>query len=171
MAQASAVLTSIVAVVSALLHAQALPHTHLPFTLIVVTIVVLTHSKSMPAALLEVAIVGGTLCKGLAAQTMVDATCPLQQHGRKAVNRTAASGSMDISVVTLDLQQTANCDMFWLVMLSLMHGRAQHIYDACFTLWLQQPSGNRDAFVRLTLIEAPRWCSIKGQATKVPLCF
>ncbi len=72
MAQASAILTSIVAVVSTLLHAQALPHTHQPFALIVVTIVVLTHSKTMPAALTEIAIVGGTLRKGLAAQTMVD---------------------------------------------------------------------------------------------------
>jgi len=97
MAQASAILTSIVAVVSTLLHAQALPHTHHPFALIVVTIVVLTHSKTMPAALTEIAIVGGTLRKGLAAQTMVDATCPLQQHGRKAVKKTAANGSMNIS--------------------------------------------------------------------------
>ena len=116
MAQASAVLTSIVAVVSTLLHAQALPHAHLPFTLIVVTIVVLTHSKSMPAALLEVAIVGGTLDKGLAAQTMVDATCPLQQHGRQAVKKAAASGSIDIRGDTLNFQQTGDYDIFWLVM-------------------------------------------------------
>lgn len=112
MAQASAILTSIVAVVSTLLHAQALPHTHLPFTLVVITIVILTHSEAMPAALLEVAIVGGTLRKGFVAQTMVDATCPLQQHGTQAVKKTVASGI----VVPLNLQQTTSCDIFWLVM-------------------------------------------------------
>lgn len=79
MAQASAVLTSIVAVVSTLLHAQALAHTQQPFTLVVVAVMVLAHSETVPAPLLEVAVVCGALDKGLAAQAMVRAVRPLNQ--------------------------------------------------------------------------------------------
>lgn len=79
MAKSSAVLTSIVAVVSTLLHAQALAHAQQPFTLVVVTVMVLAHPKSVPAPLLKVAVESGALDKGLAAQAMVHAACPLHQ--------------------------------------------------------------------------------------------
>ena len=79
MPEASAVLAGIVAVVSALLHPQALSHPLVPLPLVVVPIVVLADAEAMPLASLEVAVVGGTLGKGLAAQAMVETSRPLQQ--------------------------------------------------------------------------------------------
>ena len=67
MPETPAILPSIVAVVCALLHAQPLSNTHGPLAFVVVTVVVLAHSETMPAALLEVASVGGALLEGLTA--------------------------------------------------------------------------------------------------------
>ena len=79
MPEAPAVLASIVAVVSALLHAQALAHALVPLPLIVVSIEVLTDAEAVPLTFLEVAVVGGALGKGLTAQAVVKTCCPLQQ--------------------------------------------------------------------------------------------
>jgi len=59
--------------------------------------------------------------------------------------------------MTVNLQQTTDRDGFWLVLLSLMHSRAQHMYDACFMLWLHHTARDICAFVLLTLTfnEAP----------------
>lgn len=48
-----------------------------------------------------------------------------------------------------------------LVSSSHVHGRAQHMYDACFMLWLHHTADDISAFVRLTLtvIGAPTWCN------------
>ena len=84
MPETPAVLASIVAVVCALLHAQALPHPLLPLPLVVVAVVVLAHAEAVAAAVLEVAAVSGALGKGLTAQAVIHATHPLQQPAHTA---------------------------------------------------------------------------------------
>lgn len=83
MPETPAILTSIVAVVCALLHAQAVARPLLPLPLVVVAIVVLTHAEAVSAALLKVAAESGALGKSLTAEAVVPAAHPLQQPREK----------------------------------------------------------------------------------------